>query len=175
MNTNEKTIPRTITIGICFSLLAILSSFVLGSVFGLSESSIKEYLNKSGTVVLQSVYQGDLVAKEAVVKKSWEYLQRAHVHSGAIGTAALGTILTLVILCRLEIVAKISALFFGIGAIVYPLFWLFAGFAAPSIGSTSVAKEALSYIAIPGSALCILGLCGTIYCVAKDRLFPVKS
>jgi len=36
---------------------------------------------------LQSAYQGNVAAKDAVVKKSWEYLKRAHLNGGAIGTS----------------------------------------------------------------------------------------
>jgi len=55
----------------------------------------------------------------------------------------------------------------GAGALLYSLFWLFAGFTAPSLGSTGAAKEALSFIAIPGAGLCLLGVVGTILSVLK--------
>ena len=79
---------------------------------------------------------GDVAAKDAVVKKSWDYLKRAHLHGGAIGAAAIGSILALILLCRLGMLAKLSALAFGSGAFIYSLFWLFAGLAAPGLGST---------------------------------------
>ncbi|MBP2671758.1 MAG: hypothetical protein H6Q85_1824 [candidate division NC10 bacterium] len=168
MNTQVQPVPKSVVAAICLALLAILFGFTLGGAFGAVEDSIVKYLDDSGTAVLQTVYKGDVAAKDAVVKKSWVYLQRAHLHGGAIGTAALGAILTLVIMCRLGLVAKLSALAFGGGALTYSLFWLFAGLTAPGLGSTGVAKEALSFMAIPGAGLCILGLAGTIYSVVKD-------
>jgi hypothetical protein len=171
MNTQLRPVPKSIAAGLCLSLLAVLFGFVLGGVFGAAESSIKKHLDDSGTAVLQSVYQGDVAAKDAVVKKSWDYLKRAHLHGGAIGAAAIGSILALILLCRLGMLAKLSALAFGSGAFIYSLFWLFAGLAAPGLGSTSVAKETLSFIAIPGAGLCILGLCGTIVSVVRGCFF----
>lgn len=167
MSTQMRSVPRTIAAGACLSLLAILFGFVLGAAFGAIEGPIKQRLDDSGSAALQSVYKGDVAAKDAVVKKSWEYLKRAHMHGGAIGTAALATIAILILLCPLGLVAQLSALAFGSGALLYSLFWLLAGFMAPGLGSTSAAKESLSFIAIPGSGLCILGLCGTIISVMK--------
>lgn len=148
--------------------MAIFFGFALGGAFGAIEGPIKKRLDDSGAAVLQSVYKGDAAAKDAVVKKSWECLQRAHMHGGAIGTAALAAIGTLILLCRLGLVAQLSALAFGSGALLYSLFWLFAGLMAPGIGSTSVTKESLSFIAIPGAGLSILGLSGIIYSVMKE-------
>ena len=162
-----RPVPNSIAAGACLSLLAILFGFVLGGAFGAIESSIKKRLDDSGAAVLQSVYKGNVAAKDAVVKKSWEYLQRAHLHGGAIGTAAIASITTIILLCRLGLVAQLSALSFGSGALLYSLFWLLAGLTAPGIGSISVAKESLSFIAIPGAGLSILGLCGTIFSVVK--------
>ncbi len=167
MNTQMHIVPKPIAVGVCLSLVAILFGFVLGGLFGSVESSIKQHLDDSGTAVLESVYHGDTAAKDAVVKKSWEYLKRAHMHGGAIGSAALGSIVALILLCRLETIAKLSAVAFGSGALIYPLYWLLAGLAAPGLGSTSAAKESLSFLAIPGAGLCILGLCGTLCAVAK--------
>jgi hypothetical protein len=167
MSTQIRSIPKSIAVGTCLSLLAIFFGFALGGAFGAIEGPIKKRLDASGSAVLQSVYKGDAAAKDAVVKKSWEYLQRAHIHGGAIGTAALASIVTLILLCRLGLVAQITALAFGSGALLYSLFWLFAGLMAPGIGSTSVTKESLSFIAIPGAGLSIFGISGTIYSVIK--------
>src|SRR3989338_1182090 len=167
MSTQMRPVPNSIAAGACLSLLAILFGFVLGGAFGAIESSIKKRLDDSGAAVLQSVYKGNVAAKDAVVKKSWEYLQRAHLHGGAIGTAAIASITTIILLCRLGLVAQLSALSFGSGDLLYSLFWLLAGLTAPGIGSISVAKESLSFIAIPGAGLSILGLCGTIFSVVK--------
>ncbi len=167
----NKAVSKSVAAGACFSLLTILLGFLLGGAFGAAEEPIKKRLNDSGTAVLQSVYKGDAAAKDAVVKKSWEYLKRAHLHGGAIGTAALGSIIALINLCRPGILVSLSALSFGSGALIYSVFWLLAGFAATGLGSTGAAKESLSFIAIPGAGLCIIGLCGTIFSVVKARFF----
>jgi limonene-1,2-epoxide hydrolase len=82
------------------------------------------------------VYGGDVEKKDAVLARSWTYLQRAHLHGGAIGTAALASILALALVCRAGMLANLSALAFGLGAILYPLFWLMAAFRAPELGGT---------------------------------------
>ena len=171
MNTHLRPVPKSIAAGLCLSLLAVLFGFVLGGVFGAAESSIRKRLDNCGSAVLQSAYQGNVAAKDAVVKKSWEYLKRAHLHGGAVGTAAIGAIVSLILLCRLGMLARLSALAFGSGAFLYSLYWLFAGLVAPGLGSASVAKESLSFIAIPGAGLCILGLCGTIVSVVRGCFF----
>lgn len=175
MSPQTRSVPKSIAAGACLSLLAIFFGFALGGAFGAFEASIKKRLNDSGSAVLQSVYKGDTAAKDVVVKKSWEYLQRAHMHGGAIGTAALASIATLILLCRLGLMAQLSALAFGSGAFLYSLFWLLAGLMAPGIGSTSAAKESLSFIAIPGAGLSILGLGGTIISVVKACFFKLDE
>ena len=175
MNTQMRSVPKSIAAAVCLSLLAIFFGFALGGAFGAIEGPIKKRLADSGTAVLQSVYKGDIAAKDAVVKKSWEYLQRAHIHGGAIVTAALASIATLILLSRLGLVAQLSALAFGSGALLYSLFWLLAGFMAPGMGSTGAAKEFLSFIAIPGAGLSIVGLSGTIYSVIKSCFFKSEA
>ena len=171
MSSETRPVPKSVAAGACLSLLVILLGFALGGAFGAVESTIKKRLDDSGTAVLQSAYKGDAAAKDAVVKKSWEYLQRAHLHGGGLGTAALASIAVLILLCRLGLLEQLSALAFGSGALLYSLFWLIAGFTAPGLGSTGAAKESLSFIAIPGAGLCILGVCGTIFSVVKTCFF----
>jgi len=159
------------TVGLCLALISILVGFSLGAAFGLFEDGIKGYMNDSGTAVIQTVYHGDAAAKDAVVRKSWEYLKRAHLHGGAIGAAAVGSILALFLLCPPGLVARLSALAFGAGALIYSLFWLFAGLSATGLGGTGIAKESLSFMAIPGAGLCLLGLLGTLFSVIKVSFF----
>lgn len=166
-----RDVPKPVAVGLCLALLAILLGFLLGGAFGAVEDSIKKHLSDSGTASLQSVYNGDAAAKDAVVNKSWAYLQRAHLHGGGIGTAATASILALVLLCRMGALATLSALAFGSGALIYSLFWLLAGLAAPKLGSTGAAKESLSFVAFPGAGLCILGLCGTLVSVVRACFF----
>ena len=171
MNTIVSDIPKTMAMGISLALMTILFGFVLGLSFGAKESSIKAHLDDSGTSALQTAYHGDVAAKDKVVNKSWSYLKRAHLHGGAIGSSALVSIMALILFGRLEMVAKLSALAFGSGALIYSLFWLFAGLTAPGLGSTGAAKESLAFLAIPGAGLCVLGLSGIIFSVVKASYF----
>jgi len=171
MTNNFQPIPKPVAAGACFALLAIFLGFALGVAFGAKESAIKDHLNESGTTVLESVYHGDVDAKKAVVSKSWSYLKRSHMHGSAIGTSALVAILALLAFGARGGIANFSALAFGLGAVIYSLFWLFAGLSAPAIGSTGAAKESLAFLALPGAGLSMLGLCGTLFSVAKASFF----
>ena len=134
MKIQAITIPRAMLAGACLSLLAMMLGFILGGIFGAAEDSVMRHLDDSGTAVLQSVYQGDSAAKDAVVDKSWEYLTRAHLHGGAIGSAALGSILALILLCRPGLLAKLSALAFGTGALLLSPVLAFRRARSPRIG-----------------------------------------
>ncbi len=175
MTTAPHAVARPLAAGLLLAFTTILFGFALGGAFGAVEAPIKKRLETSGTAVLDTVYKGDVAAKDAVVKKSWEYLQRAHLHGGAIGTAAAVAILALILLCPPRPLEKASALAFGAGGLLYSTFWLVAGLKAPGMGSTGLAKESLSFMAIPGAGLCLLGLLGTMVCVAKATLFPPKT
>lgn len=170
-----RTIPKPVAAGACLSLLAILFGFSLGGAFGAVEDAFKARLAASGNAVLETVYKGDAAAKDAVVRKSWDYLIRAHLHAGAIGTASLASIAMLILVCPLTVPAQLSAAAFGAGALVYSGFWLLAGFMAPGLGSTGAAKKALEFMAIPGAGLSMLGAAGTLFCVVKASFAPPKS
>ncbi len=135
--------------------------------FGAAEETIKGRRDRCGTAVLATVYAGDVEKKDAVVGRAWSYLQRAHLHGGAIGTAALASILALALVCRAGMLASISALAFGLGALIYPLFWLMAAFRAPEMGGTGPAKESLQWLAVPSAGLAILGALGTLLAVVQ--------
>ena len=153
---------RPLLIPATLALLAILFGFLLGGTFGAAEDSIKGHLGDSADSVFSTVYKGDQAKRDAVVSKSWSYLKRAHLHAGAIGTAALASIILLALLGIPQRAELLSAYASGIGALVYPLYWLLAGLSAPSLGSTGAAKDSLEFLAIPGAALCILGCAGTL-------------
>lgn len=172
---STNAVPRAVRLGVLFSLAAVLFGFGLGGLLGVAEDSIKGHLNRSAAAVLDSVYRGDAAKKDAVVSKSWSYLKRAHLHGGAIGAASLGSIAVLILLCRLGAVEGLSSIAFGAGALLYPLFWLLAGFKAPALGSTDAAKESLSFLALPGAGLCILGLCGIILSVVRQCCAPSEA
>lgn len=162
-------LPKPMLAGLVLSLAAILFGFTLGGLFGGAEAALEGRLEASGAAALEAVYKGDAAAKDAVVKKSWTYLQRAHLHGGAIGTAALASSTLLVVLGRVGPLAQLSSAAFGLGAVLYPAFWLLAGFLAPGLGSTGAAKEALKFLAVPGAGLTLFGALGTLWCVLRGR------
>jgi hypothetical protein len=168
MTSLPKPDPRPFAPGIILALLAIGFGFVLGGLFGGAEDSIKDHLLSSADAVVDSVYDGDEQRRDAVVSKSWVYLKRAHMHAGAIGSAALASILLLGLFGASGRLERVSSLAFGAGALIYPAFWLTAGLCAPGVGSTGAAKESLQVLAIPGAGLCLVGVFGTLASVVKQ-------
>lgn len=78
-------------------------------------------------------------------------MQRAHLHAGGMGTTAVALI---IVLCLVGASRKITALIslaLGAGGLGYSIFWMWAGFKAPALGSTGAAKESLKWLAMPSS------------------------
>jgi len=150
---------RTVRVGVALALAAILFGFVIGGVFGAGEEGLKGYLKAEGEQALATAYGGDAAKLKPVLDKAWIYLQRAHLHGGAIGAVALGLCLLLASLpgatTRLRGVAAAAA---GAGALGYGLYWLLAGLWAPGLGSTGAAKASLEWLAVPSAGLAIVGL-----------------
>jgi hypothetical protein len=163
---------RPLAPGIILALLSIAFGFVLGGSFGVAEDTIKGYLHSSADAGFDTVYQGDVSKRDAVVAKSWSYMKRAHLHAGAIGTAALTSILLLVLFGRAGLLERISAAAFGAGALLYSAFWLAAGLVAPTVGSTGEAKEMLCFLALPGAGIGLFGFGGTLLSVLKQLKAP---
>jgi hypothetical protein len=81
---------RPLAPGLILALLTLCFGFGLGGAFGAIEDSLKEGLSSSAEAALDSVYGGDRAKMDAVVKKSWVYYKRAHLHANGLGTSALG-------------------------------------------------------------------------------------
>ena len=139
-----------------FAVLTLLFGFGLGIVFGLNEDIIKSHLKRSATEVRESVYRGNDAAIVSVLDKSWTYMQRAHLHAGGLGATAVGLILTVSVLGVSPGVMRAISLSLGMGGLGYSVYWLWAGFRAPVLGSTGAAKESLKWIAMPSSAAVVL-------------------
>ena len=114
---------RPLAPGIVLALLSILFGFVLGGAFGAAEDSLKGKLRSSGEAVLDTVYEGDEDKKNAVASRSWSYLKRAHLHGGAIGAAALASILLIGLFGRCGRFETLTAVSFGAGALLYSVSW----------------------------------------------------
>lgn len=166
---------RCVRLGVLFSLLAIIFGFGMGALFGAAEDSLKGRLKSSGDAALALKYGGSPEKAKAVVDKSWIYLQRAHLHGGAMGAVALALCLLLAATatgpCKLRALAGILA---GLGALGYGIYWLLAGLSAPGLGSTGAAKESLEWLALPSSGMAIIGLVLTFVLTIKS-LFSAPS
>jgi hypothetical protein len=154
---------RPLAPGLLLAVLTLCFGFGMGGAFGAAEDDMKAGLAASGAAALVQVYQGDEAKMNAVVKKSWVYYKRAHLHANGLGTTALACGLLLAMLGVPGRTERAAGAALGAGALLYSVFWLLAGSAAPGLGSTGAAKESLSFVAIPGSGLCMLGLLGTLY------------
>jgi hypothetical protein len=142
--------------GLVLAVFAVLFGFTMGGIFGLNEDLIKDRLAASAAAVTATVYHGDAAAAEPVIAKSWDYMQRAHLHGGAIGTAAIGMIVVLLLIGPSPRTIRVLSLALGAGALGYSVFWMWAGFIAPGLGSTGAAKESLRWLAMPSSGAVML-------------------
>lgn len=147
---------RAASLGLLFSILTILFGQGMGIVFGLNEDGIKGRLNDSAQVVRDTVYKSDDAAIKTVLDKSWSYMKRAHLHAGGMGTTALALIVLLCLLGASGRVTSVIGIALGAGGFGYSVFWMWAGFRAPALGSTGAAKESLKWLAMPSSGAYVL-------------------
>lgn len=156
--------------GLLFAIAAVLFGFGMGIVFGLNEDVIKDKLAADAAAVTATAYSGDAAAAKAVVDKSWTYMQRAHLHGGGIGTAALALIVVLLLLGTPALTTRVLSLALGVGSLGYSVFWLWAGFRAPGMGSTGAAKESLSWLAMPSSGMVVAGTAAVFLLICYQLL-----
>jgi hypothetical protein len=157
--------------GLVLGLLAILCGWSLGVVFGVGEDAIREGFladaEASRALYLEKA-KGDSEAATAAIRRmdetAWRYFLRAHLHAGGIGSIAIAGSLLLAFLPSGP--RGVASTLLGIGALGYPLFWMLAGWKAPGLASTAVAKGSLSWLAIPSTACLVVGGLLTLYLVA---------
>jgi hypothetical protein len=142
--------------GLLCAVATLLFGYAMGVVFGLNEDLIKSRLSDAAAAVSATVYHGDPAAAKAVLDKSWVYMQRAHLHAGGLGAAALGLTLLVILLHTSFWRTRLISLGLGAGSLGYSIFWLWAGFRAPALGSTGAAKESLAWLAIPASGSVVI-------------------
>ncbi|HEX6616365.1 MAG TPA: hypothetical protein VF046_08675 [Gemmatimonadales bacterium] len=148
--------------GLTVAVFTVLFGFAMGGLFGFNEGIIKDRLAASAAAVTASVYGGDAAAAQPVITKSWDYMQRAHLHGGAVGTAAIGMIVVMLLIGAPSRTIRVLSLALGLGALGYSVFWMWAGFIAPGLGSTGAAKESLRWLAIPSAGAVLLGTAGVV-------------
>jgi hypothetical protein len=154
--------------GLSLAVFTVLFGFAMGGIFGLNEDIIKDRLAASAAAVTVTVYNGDAAAAELVVAKSWDYMQRAHLHGGAIGTAAIGMMVVMLLIGTTPRTIRVLSLALGAGALGYSVFWMWAGFIAPGLGSTAAAKESLRWLAMPSSGAVMLSTAAVAYLCLRE-------
>ncbi|MFM9092957.1 MAG: hypothetical protein ACKOUK_14615, partial [Verrucomicrobiota bacterium] len=81
--------------GLTLALLTVLFGQAIGIAFGAAEDAMKARLREDAAAVTATLYKGDPALAKPVVDKAWVYVQRAHLHAGAMGTTALVLIVLL--------------------------------------------------------------------------------
>ncbi|MCC7054276.1 MAG: cytochrome-c peroxidase [Gemmatimonadaceae bacterium] len=158
-STISEALLHAVLPGLLLATLTLLLGFGLGVVFGLNEEAITTRLAAAAAAAPAPVYHGDAAAIAVVLAKSWAYMQRAHLHAGALGTTAVALSLIVVLLGIAPLLARMISVAAGAGGLGYSLFWVWAGARAPGMGSTGAAKESLSWLAIPASGLVVAATC----------------
>lgn len=142
---------RAASVGILLAVFTILFGQGMGIVFGLNEDIIKSRLKADAAEVQATIYKDDKIASKAVLDKSWNYMQRAHLHAGGMGTTAVALIIVLCLVGAPRTATALISLALGAGGLGYSIYWMWAGFRAPALGSTGAAKESLKWLAMPSS------------------------
>mgnify|MGYP000114870058 FL=1 len=159
--------------GVLVAMMAILFGGSLGLSFGCCEDDIKGVLKGSAEKVLSGVYGDDQAKANKVVKKSWVYMKRAHLHSQTMGVISIAFSLLVAWLSFPARAQMGISLLSGLGSMGYGVFWLLAAFLAPGMGSTGAAKESIALIAqASGAAFFIAGV--SLFGLLAYRMF-VKS
>lgn len=143
-------------VGMIFALLTIMYGQGMGIFFGVNEEAIKHRLKTSAMEVRETVYKGNDAAMKTVLDNSWNYMKRAHLHAGGMGTTAFALMIALGLLGLPRVQALLLGLALGAGGLGYSLYWMWAGFRAPGLGSTGAAKESLKWLAMPTSGMFVL-------------------
>ncbi len=157
MNINHLTPGlRAALTGLLLALLTILYGQGMGIFFGVNEQGIKGRLKASATAVRETIYNGDDAAMKVVLDNSWNYMKRAHLHAGGMGTTAFALMITVGLLGVSRRITLLLGLALGAGGLGYSVYWMLAGFAAPGLGSTGAAKESLKWLAMPTSGMFVV-------------------
>ena len=165
---------KYIRYGVILALLSVLYGGLLGLGFGCCEDSFKKSFKDDAAAVLEEKYNNDQGKAGKMVKKSWVYMKRAHLHSLTMGVISI--VLSLVA-ASLAFSPKLQtgiSLLSGFGAVGYGLFWLLAGFLAPGMGSTAMAKETVGLLA-QVSTLSFMIAAISLFCVVGYKVFTQQS
>jgi hypothetical protein len=151
-------------------MMAILFGGLMGLSFGCCEDTIKDTLKAGAKEALSGVYKGNQAKADKVVKKSWIYMKRAHLHSQTMGVIS---IVFSLLVAWLNFPARAQmgvSLLSGLGSLGYGFFWMVSGYLAPGMGSTGAAKESVGLIAqASGGAFFVAGV--TLFGLVVYKMF----
>ena len=162
-----------IKFGLVLAMLAILFGGLMGLGFGCCEETFKDTFREQAASVLEEKYNGDQSKADNASKKSWVYMKRAHLHSQTMGVISIVLSLVAAGLVFPPLLQTGISLLSGLGAIGYGLFWLLAGFLAPGMGGTGIAKEAVGLVA-QVSAVSFFVAVASLFCVLGYKVFTQK-
>lgn len=172
---------HSVRFGLVLGFVAILYGWGLGIVFGVGEDWIRERFvadaeaNRALYVSATGSEDGATAAIKRIDESAWLYFLRAHMHAGGIGSIAIGSSVVLALLAVRSGLKGAASVLLGYGAIGYPLFWMWAGMRAPTLGSTDAAKETLRWLAWSSSGALIAGGVLTLGVVVADLLLPGRG
>ncbi len=68
----------------------------------------------------------------------------------------------------------------GAGGFGYSVFWMWAGFRAPALGSSGAAKESLKWLSMPSSGAFVLATCAVLFVllitvIQRQQLSAVRN
>jgi len=161
-------------VGMSFALLTIMYGQGMGIFFGVNEDAIKHQLKSSAMEVRETIYKGNDAAIKVVLDNSWNYMKRAHLHAGGMGTTAFALMIAMGLLEIPRVLALLLGLALGAGGLGYSLYWMWAGFRAPGLGRTGAAKESLKWLAMPTSGMFVVATL-TVFILLLVALFSRPS
>ncbi|MZG53926.1 MAG: hypothetical protein F3743_06485 [Nitrospinae bacterium] len=160
--------------GVLVAIIAILYGGLMGLSFGCCEESIKKTLHGNAQEVISVKYNGDQAKADKIVKKSWVYMKRAHLHSQTMGVISIAFSFLVAWLAYPAKAQLAVSLLSGLGSLGYGSFWMFSGYLAPGMGSTGAAKESVGLIAqVSGASFFISGV--LVFGILIYRMFVVKQ
>jgi hypothetical protein len=164
---------KHIRFGLAFAMLAILFGGLMGLGFGCCEDSFKDKFKEDASSVLKEKYNGDQNKADKVSAKSWVYMKRAHLHSQTMGVISIVLSLIAAGLAFPPLLQTYISLMSGLGSIGYGLFWFLAGFLAPGMGSTGIAKKTVGLVGQVSAGSFFIAVVG-LFCMLGYKIFTQK-
>lgn len=154
--------------GLALSVIALISSFSAGMYMGVFEDSIRAGWKagaKAGT---------DPTQLQTLLDIAWTCLIRTHLHWGALGAASLGMSCIFMLVKVPDWYKRIASILLGLGAIIYPLAWLYVANHLVAIGGET-AKANAHWIAVIGISCMMLGTLAVLASLVIHYINDKKS